>query len=255
MLVLLTNDDGITAPGLRSLYKALVERGHEVRAVAPMRQQSGVSHAITVFEPLRTHEYREQDFSGIGVHGTPADCVKLALGQLLDRAPDVILSGINLGRNVGPDIFYSGTIGAAAEGAYAGIPSIAVSHANPSGADDLDAVGRHVARLAEEVAAQGLIPGRVININYPDTALKAAKGPKVCPQSKSVFRNVYKQAADPRGCPYWWMDGDWDRATVEPGTDIDLLANGYITVTPLKYEFTDHNELETLNSLEGKKPA
>lgn len=255
MLILLTNDDGITAPGLRALYRALRQCSHEVASVAPMRQQSGVSHSLTVFEPLRTQEYDESDFHGIGVHGTPTDCVKLALARLMDRRPDIILSGINLGRNVGPDVFYSGTIGAAAEGAHAGIPSMAISHANYNGAEDMDAVAAHVVRLAEEVVAGNLLPGRVINVNYPHRPLADAKGPRVCPQSLSVFKNIYKQNEDPRGWPYWWLNGDWDMDLVTPDSDIDLLQRGYITITPLKYDYTDHERMHTLRHLEEKKTS
>lgn len=253
MLVLLTNDDGITAPGLRALHKALKNRSHEVITAAPMRQQSGVGHSLTVFEPLRSHGFKEPDFCGTGIHGTPADCVKLALARFVNRRPDIIISGINLGRNVGPDVFYSGTIGAAAEGAHAGIPSMAVSHADFRGAEDMDAVAAHAVRLAEDAAAEKLLPGRVINVNYPDCPLSRAKGPKVCPQSLSVFKNIYRESEDPRGWPYWWLDGDWDLDLVTPGSDIDLLMQGYITVTPLKYDYTDHEHLDHLRHWEKNK--
>ena len=113
MDVLLTNDDGIRAPGLRAMYAALLEAGHSVHVVAPMRQQSGVGHSLTVFDPLRAMEFEEPGFRGTGIYGTPTDCVKLALGRLLPRKPDMVISGINAGPNVGPDILYSGTVGAA----------------------------------------------------------------------------------------------------------------------------------------------
>ena len=128
MDVLLTNDDGIRARGLRALYAALLEAGHTVHVVAPMTQQSGVGHSLTVFEPVRALDFEEPDFKGLGIYGTPTDCVKLALGQLLPKKPDMVISGINAGPNVGPDILYSGTVGAATEAAHEDLPSIAVSH-------------------------------------------------------------------------------------------------------------------------------
>ena len=137
MDVLLTNDDGIRAPGLRAMYAALREAGHNVRVVAPMRQQSGVGHSLTVFEPLRAMQFEEPDFTGTGVYGTPTDCVKLALGRLLPRRPDMVISGINAGPNVGPDILYSGTVGAATEAAHEELPSLAVSYDDRQGCADL----------------------------------------------------------------------------------------------------------------------
>lgn len=249
MNVLLTNDDGITSAGLRALYNALQERGHEVLAIAPMRQQSGVSHALTVFDPLRIQHIAEGDFRGIGVHGTPTDCVKLALGQLVERPPDLVIAGINLGRNVGPDIYYSGTVGAAAEAAHADIPSIAFSHADHSGATDLSEVGRHAIALAEQVAAMRLLPGRVINVNYPSCPLPQAKGPRICIQAPAKWIDAYSKRVDPRGAPYWWLGGDMAEDTIPPDSDLDLLYKDYITITPLKFEYNDMDALEELRKI------
>ena len=127
MRILLTNDDGIQAVGLRALYKALVAAGHEVHVVAPITEQSAVGHAITLSAPLRVKEFREENFFGLGVSGTPADCVKLAISTLLKEAPELVVSGINAGANVGVDIMYSGTVSAATEGALKGFPALAVS--------------------------------------------------------------------------------------------------------------------------------
>lgn len=248
MLVLLSNDDGIMAPGLRAMYNAFLEKNHEVVAVAPMRQQSGVSHCLTVFEPLRTETIREANFTGTGVYGTPVDCVKLGLGELVGKAPDIVVAGINLGRNVGPDLFYSGTVAAASEGAHARIPSLALSHANHEGACDLVKVARHAVELAEKIATERLLPGRVINVNYPDIPIEEAKGPRLCNQSPAVWRNVYGKREDPRGWPYWWLIGDFDQAAIPPDSDMGLLAQGYITVTPLKFEYTDYAGFENLQN-------
>lgn len=250
MDVLLTNDDGILAPGLRALHAALREAGHTVWAVAPMRQQSGVGHSLTVFEPLRTRRVAEADFSGIGVHGTPTDCVKLGLGGLTPRRPDLVMAGINLGPNVGPDIFYSGTVAAAAEGAHDAVPSMAISHADHSGATDLMAHARHAVALAERIDWTRLAPRRVLNLNYPGGRLDEARGLRVCPQSPAVWRNIYDRRQDPRGDPYWWLTGDVPEESVGPGTDRALLAEGYITLTPLRFEYTDEAALEILERMD-----
>ncbi len=250
MHVLLTNDDGIMAPGLRALYAALVEAGHTVLAVAPLRQQSGVGHSLTVFEPLRTRGIEEPGFSGTGVHGTPTDCVKLGLGALAPRRPDLVMAGINLGPNVGPDIFYSGTVGAAAEGAHDAVPSMAISHADHSGRLDLAAHARHAVALAERIDWGRVAPRRVLNLNYPAGELAAARGLRVCPQSDAVWRNIYDRREDPRGEPYWWLTGDVPESSVRPGTDRALLAQGYVTLTPLRFEYTDDAALEALAAMD-----
>lgn len=250
MNVLISNDDGISSPGLRALYSALREKGHACLAVAPMRQQSGVSHAITVFEPLRIQTFREDDFEGIGVFGTPADCVKLGLANLAPFEPDLVIAGINLGRNVGPDVFYSGTIGAAAEGCHAGFSSMALSHANwQAPTDELLACARHAINLAEKIEWRVLPRGRVININYPDLPLNSIKGQRLCPQAPAVWINAYSKRDDPRGWPYWWMEGETDKETIPHGSDMDLLDKGYITVTPLKFEHTDEQALAQMEQM------
>ena len=250
MHVLLTNDDGIMAPGLRALYAALVEAGHTVTAVAPLRQQSGVGHSLTVFEPLRTRAVEEPGFNGTGVHGTPTDCVKLGLGALAPRRPDLVMAGINLGPNVGPDIFYSGTVGAAAEGAHDAVPSMAVSHADHSGRQDLLEHARHAVALAGRIDWSRVAPRRVLNLNYPAGALAEARGLRVCPQSDAVWRNIYERRADPRGEPYWWLTGDVPATSVRAGTDKALLGEGYITLTPLRFEYTDDDALAALSGMD-----
>lgn len=249
MHVLLSNDDGIMAPGLRALYAALVEAGHTVTAVAPLRQQSGVGHSLTVFEPLRTRVIEEPGFSGIGVHGTPTDCVKLGLGALSPKRPDLVMAGINLGPNVGPDIFYSGTVGAAAEGAHDGVPSMAISHADHSGRQDLTAHARHAVALAGRIDWQKLPPRRVLNLNYPAGDLPEGEV-RVCPQSDAVWRNIYARREDPRGDPYWWLTGDVPPESIRPGTDKDLLLSGHVTLTPLRFEYTDDAALAALSDME-----
>ena len=250
MDVLLTNDDGIRAPGLRAMYAALLEAGHSVHVVAPMRQQSGVGHSLTVFDPLRAMEFEEPGFRGTGIYGTPTDCVKLALGRLLPRKPDMVISGINAGPNVGPDILYSGTVGAATEAAHEDLPSLAVSHDDHLGNGDLLPQARHAVALAGRIDWSRLAPRRVINLKSPAGTLDEAKGLRACPQTSAVWKNVYLERFDPRGAPYWWLEGEIPAHTINAGSDKDLLNRGYITVTPLCFEFTDHAGLKELEGME-----
>ena len=250
MDVLLTNDDGIRAPGLRALYAALREAGHTVHVVAPMRQQSGVGHSLTVFEPLRAQRVHENDFEGLGLYGTPTDCVKLALASLLDRRPDLVISGINAGPNVGPDILYSGTVGAATEAAHEALPSLAVSCDVASPGDDVREQARHAVGLAERIAWGRLAPRRVVNLNYPRGPLSQARGVKDCAQTTAVWVNGYEERRDPRGEPYWWLGGEIPPHTVNAGSDKDMLNRGYITLTPLRFEFTDEDGMRLLEGMD-----
>lgn len=254
MDVLLTNDDGIRARGIRALYAALLEAGHNVRVVAPMRQQSGVGHSLTVFEPVRVVEIVEPAFSGLGVYGTPTDCVKLALARLLPQKPDLVISGINAGPNVGPDILYSGTVGAATEAALEELPSLAVSHDDHKASVDLLPQARHVVALAARIDWTLLAARRVVNVNYPAGGLDAAKGIKPCPQTSAVWKNVYLEHRDPRGVPYWWLEGEIPLHTINAGSDKEMLDRGYITITPLRFEFTDHEGLAALSGLAADTP-
>ncbi|MBQ9407149.1 MAG: 5'/3'-nucleotidase SurE [Desulfovibrio sp.] len=250
MDILLSNDDGIRAKGLRAMYAALVEAGHTVHVVAPMRQQSGVGHSLTVFEPVRAMEFEEPNFHGLGVYGTPTDCVKLALGHLLPKRPDMVISGINAGSNVGPDILYSGTVGAATEAAHEDLPSIAVSHDchNPVQMD-LMPQARHLAALALRVDWSRLGHRRVLNVNYPACPLSEARGLRVCPQTSAVWINTYTERRDPRGAPYWWLEGEIPAASIEAGSDKDMLNRGYIVLTPLHFDFTDPAGLQALEDM------
>ena len=249
MNVLITNDDGIRAPGLRALYQALKERGHDVHVVAPMRQQSGVGHSLTVFEPLRAVQFDEADFHGLGIYGTPTDCVKLALSSLLDQRPDIVLSGINLGPNCGPDILYSGTVGAATEACHENLPTMAISDDESEPVDMLEKA-RHAVRLAETIDFAKFPPRRVINVNYPKGPFAKNKGVRVCAQTTAVWKNGYLERRDPRGNRYWWLEGEIPPETINQGSDRDLLTRGYVTVTPLFFDFTDQESLDLLDGMD-----
>ena len=250
MNVLLTNDDGIDSPSLRSLYAELKKRGHEVCAIAPLAQHSGASHAVTVFKPIQARKIKEDGFEGTGIQGTPADCVKLGLGQVCPFVPDLVISGINQGPNAGPDICYSGTVAAAAEAAQHGVPAMALSHMNHLLPEDLDKVSRHAIDLAESISWKDLPKNRVININYPDLPLVKAGEIRICRRSLTPWPNEYSERKDPRGQPYWWFASTLDPEDFEEDSDRRLLAEGHITITPLQFEMRDdegHAALEEMN--------
>ena len=248
MHILLTNDDGIQAIGLRSLYTALVEAGHRVDCVAPVSEQSAVGHAVTMAAPLKVKEFKANGFYGRGVTGTPVDCVKLGLTQLLDGTPDLVMSGINAGCNVGVDIIYSGTVSAATEGALMGLPALAVSMDEFSPTDVMDQ-----ARWAVEFAGRmdwGAVPPQcVLNLNFPKGPLAEAKGMRVCRQTTAAYNDWYVARKDPRGHDYYWLEGEIPAEKVSPGTDRALLWDGHITLTPLHLNFTDERMLGVLEDM------
>lgn len=248
MRILLTNDDGIQAAGLAAMYNALQEAGHMVHVAAPVTEQSAVGHSLTVFVPVRVKEFHRNGFFGYGVYGTPTDCVKLSLSRLLPEKPDLVVSGINAGPNVGPDILYSGTVAAATEAAHLGFPAIALSMDNFR-LDDAHDQARHAVELIGRMDWRRLPPRRVVNVNYPNMPVARTKGIKVCPQTRAVWKDWYDERKDPRGNAYWWLDGEIPPQSVEEGSDKDLLNRGYITLTPLCFDFTDKEHLHLLEEL------
>lgn len=247
MFILLTNDDGIHAPGLRLMRLALLEAGHRVEVIAPAQEQSAMSRALTVRLPLLNARLEEPGFSGTAVYGTPADCVKLGLVRLLTEKPDLVLSGMNAGGNVGPDLAYSGTVAAAAEGAGLGLPSLAVSH-NSRELRHGAAYAAFAAKLITRLPWTELPTGDMLNLNLPACPFQDCKGLAVCPQSRAPWRDRYMEQTDPRGRPCWWLDGDIPLEATAPGDDKDMLEQGWATLTPLRFEFTDKHALDMLRA-------
>lgn len=247
MKIALTNDDGIHAVGLRAMYRALVEAGHQVHVIAPMTEQSAVGHSITILSPLRAKWIEETEFCGHGIFGTPTDCVKLGLSELLDGPPDMVVSGINAGANVGPDILYSGTVAAATEAAHLGFPALAVSHDTFRPGDMLEHA-RYAVSVMSRIPWQTLPARRVMNLNLPNRPVAEFEGLTLCPQTAAIWKDWYYKREDPRGRPYWWLDGDIPADKVVPGTDKGLLTDGWATLTPLKFDFTDNDTLEALRA-------
>ncbi len=244
MNIVVTNDDGIWSIGLRDLVKALERQGHKIEVIAPLTEQSAVGHAVTISSPLRIKKVRDNGFEGIGVSGTPVDCVKLGLTTILDSPPQLLLSGINTGANVGVDVLYSGTVAAATEAALAKIPSMAISidDFSPS---TLEEEAMFVSSLIEKIQWKRY-RGYVINLNFPRCGIKDSKGIKVCPQTQAVYEDWYEKRQDPRGKTYYWLCGYIPPEKVQEGTDRDLLSRGYVTLTPLAFNFTASNLLRSL---------
>ena len=250
MHILLTNDDGIYASGLRALHAGLVNAGHHVDVVAPIAEQSGVSSSVTLTMPLRVRDVRDGDFQGTGVFGSPADCVKLALAQLLPRKPDLVVAGMNAGGNTGVDVIYSGTVAGALEGALSGYPSIAVSY-DAFKFGDLGPQARHAAELIGRINWAGIPGRRVLNLNYPNCPLEETRGLRVCSPAQAPWEDMYEERRDLRDFPYWWISGYMSADAIAPDSDRALLTQGYITLSPLRFEFSDTETERTVAAMLG----
>lgn len=249
MKILLTNDDGIYAPGLWALYTALAAV-HDVSVIAPDRERSAVGHGITLNEPLRlTWVAVNGRCSGYAVTGTPVDCVKLGLAQILKGRPDMVISGINAGANVGMDINYSGTVSAAREAAVFGIPAVAVS-VERGGNDGYEDIARFVASLAENVRRKGLPLGTMLNVNVPNVPFKEMAGLRISCQGSSSISEHFEKRIDPRQREYYWQAGDPKTEFTDPDADGAVIKQKYISITPIKYDMTDYQILEELKAWE-----
>jgi 5'-nucleotidase len=245
MDILLTNDDGIHAVGLRCLYRSLTQAGHNVCVVAPLTEQSAVGHSVTIFSPVRVKEIKEDGFRGLGLSGTPVDCVKWAVSHYLSSRPDLIISGINNGANVGVDVIYSGTVSAATEGALVGLSALAVSIDNFS-PQDLTDQAEWVSRFVAKFSWSSLPERCVLNLNFPAIDLDECAGLKVCPQTDVAYKDFYDHRQDPRGRSYFWLGGEIPMHKVQENTDRYLLSKGYITLTPLRFDLTNWELLKEL---------
>lgn len=244
MRILLTNDDGIYAPGIHALYMALREAGHLVHVVAPLAEKSGASAALTVRNPLRVHRVRHNGLEGQAVDGTPVDCVKLAINALLEDRPDLVVAGLNNGANLGADVFYSGTVAAASEGARFGLPSVAVSRGRPA-SDPPSACAAHAARLISDFDWASLPPYRMINVNYPRHPVSQLRGVRIGRMALKAWNEGYECRMDPSGQNYWWLTGDLN-FHVDDDTDIALVRSGYVALTPLVFDRTDPTSFDVL---------
>jgi 5'-nucleotidase len=245
MNILLTNDDGIHAPGLLALYRRL-RTSHEVSVVAPEVEQSAVGHALTLTNPIRVKEiHNDGEFFGYSVNGTPADCVKLALAELLKTAPDAVISGINLGANVGINLLYSGTVSAATEAAILNLPALAVSldtFTNP----DFSYAAEFTQRLVEKLPGMHIPRCVSLNINIPPVSRDRITKVAWVRQGQTVAGENFIRRKDPRGNVYYWQGQEVLPSDLEEDTDMNLLRQRMITITPINHDLTHYDELSRL---------
>ena len=242
MRILVTNDDGYLAPGIRLLARAAEALG-EVHVVAPDREQSATSHSLTMHHPLRVRE------AGEGTHvvdGTPTDCVVLALGELMGGRPDMVLSGVNHGSNLGDDVLYSGTVAAAMEATLLGVPAVAVSYA---GREVEDGWSGPLTALLRQILEHGDFPGEtLLNVNLPPIPPAEVKGVRTTVLGRRAYRDSLTRATDPSGREYYWIGGGESRWWGADDSDFQALRDGYISVTPLHLDLTNHRLLEDIRA-------
>lgn len=243
MIILLSNDDGIAAPGITCLEKVLVESG-DIWTVAPDRAQSAMSRALTLSLPLKTARLAARRFT---VNGTPSDCVNIAVNKLMPVKPDLVISGINCGPNLCDDISYSGTVAAAFEATILGIPAIAVSLAARKDCIFKPAA-EFIKRIIPIVLKKKLPDNTFLNINIPDTGGRKITGAKVTHQGKSLYENSITERTDPRGEIYFWIGGDGNSYADIPGSDADAVQNGFASITPISTDLTDYPSLEVIKT-------
>ena len=250
-LILVTNDDGITAPGLRALIRFMSEIG-EVVVVAPDSPQSGMGHAITVDNTLYSSKV-DIDFSDGAVSeyscsGTPADCVKLALQELLYRRPDICISGINHGSNASINVIYSGTMSAAIEAGIEGVPAIGFSLCDYSWNANFEFAGNAIKKIVREALKNKLPKGVVLNVNIPKMNNDLPRGIKICRQARANWKEKFDKRTNPRGKEYYWLTGEFELLDKGEDTDEWALANGYVSVVPTRFDLTAHHAIQDLNS-------
>lgn len=255
--ILITNDDGIYAEGIQRLSQCLYEKGpgYRLSIVAPDHERSAVGHAITMHRPLLVDEVsyiHNPELTGWCVNGTPSDCVKLAIEAILEDKPDLVISGINRGSNLGTDVLYSGTVSAAVEGLIMGIPSIAVSLTGNGDAKSFDFAGKFVCRLFPTLLEADLPKSTLININIP-TDIENIKGVRATRLGDRRYRNAFEKRIDPRGRIYYWLAGELvEDDNEEEDTDTRAVREGYISVTPIHFPLTNDKVLPELKTILDK---
>ncbi|GAA4409553.1 5'/3'-nucleotidase SurE [Nibrella viscosa] len=248
-LILVTNDDGITSHGIRTLIELMKELGHVV-VVAPNSPQSGMGHAITISYPLRL--YPTDIFPDVPAYecsGTPADCVKLAKHHVLkDRAPDLVVSGINHGSNTAISVLYSGTMSAAIEAAIEGIPAVGFSLNDFSRQPDFSHTHDHILSITRNVLERGLSRGVALNVNFPSRGSSPLRGIRVCRQAHAKWQEIFDERRDPHGRRYFWLAGEF--VNNDPGEDTDeyALSQNYTSVVPCQYDMTAYKAMQEMSN-------
>ena len=250
-LILVTNDDSIVAPGIRALIEVMKEIG-DVVVVAPDSPQSAMGHAITINNTLTLEKvHLDKDLSQeYSCSGTPVDCVKIAVNEILKRKPDLCVSGINHGSNSSINVIYSGTMSAAVEAGIEGIPAIGFSLLDYSWDADFEPIKSHVKQIALGVLEKGLPEGVILNVNFPKLSKENIKGIKICRQAKAMWQEEFDKRTNPQGKDYYWLTGKF--VNLDKGTDTDewALENGYISIVPVQFDLTAHHAMQQLNSWE-----
>jgi 5'-nucleotidase len=251
MHILVTNDDGVTAPGLLALAQEMRKLG-KVTVLAPDRNWSASGHVKTMDRPLRVREMKLADgSSALTTDGAPSDCVALALLGVVPEKIDLVLSGINPNANIGHDVTYSGTVTAAMEAVISEVPGIAVSLDSKPNHGELDygPAARVAARVAAQVIRNGLPEGVLLNVNVPCLPENEIKGIQITRQGLRVYHDALDARHDPRGRPYYWIGGDFPTGIAEDGTDFGALADGFVSITPLQLDLTAYKAVEKLKNL------
>lgn len=250
-LILVTNDDGILAPGIRALIDVMKEIG-EVVVVAPDSPQSAMGHAITINNTLKLEKVKidKELVLEYSCSGTPVDCVKIAINEILKRKPDLCVSGINHGSNSSINVIYSGTMSAAVEAGIEGIPAIGFSLLDYSWDANFEPIKTHIKQIALKVLKKGVPEGVILNVNFPKLSQEEIKGVKICRQAKAMWQEEFDKRTNPQGKEYYWLTGKF--VNLDKGTDTDewALENGYISIVPVQFDLTAHHAIQQLNSWE-----
>lgn len=255
MKILLTNDDGIRAPGIRALWESLLDIA-DIVVAAPSQQQSATGHSITVYHPIwvNQHPFDDPRVTGWRIGGTPADSVKIALDTLMEKKPDLVISGINHGPNLGTDVLYSGTVSAAVEGAMHNIPSIAISLAT-DGEPDFGPAAVFCRNLVQQIVQNKFPSFSLVNVNVPSLPASEIKGVSITRLGCIEYENAFEKRADPRGRVYYWMAGTPIEATNPSDTDVSAIRAKRISLTPIHFDLTDYsliNDLKQWNATDGR---
>lgn len=253
-LILITNDDGITAPGIRALIEVMNTLG-DVCVVAPDSPQSAMGHAITINDTLycdAVKVHKDEPQQEYSCSGTPVDCVKLAVNEILKRKPDLCVSGINHGSNSSINVIYSGTMSAAVEAGTIGIPSIGFSLLDYSLEANFEPVKKYVKQLAEQCLENGLPKGVVLNVNFPKAAAKDIKGIKVCRQANAHWIENFDKRTNPLGRDYYWLTGEFINEDKGEDTDEWALQNNFVSVVPVQFDLTAHHAIKDINTWDLK---
>lgn len=247
--ILVTNDDGISAPGIRALISVMAEIG-DVLVVAPDSPQSAMGHAITINNTLHLNKISGENaqITEYSCSGTPVDCVKMAVNEILKRKPDLCVSGINHGSNSSINVIYSGTMSAAVEAGIEGIPAIGFSLLDYNWNADFEQIKPFIKKIALQVLQNGLTEGTVLNVNFPKLKTEEIKGIKICRQAKAIWEEKFDKRITPTGREYYWLSGEFVNLDKGEDTDEWALAHNYISVVPVQFDLTAHHTMAQLNT-------